>query len=132
MFNRNDYCQRYFMRKEAGLVSALYNIGGNALSTAGKFITKHFGDGKYLSQAGNKLSSWGNNFTIKGDALRYLETNGLNNMSKGTVARPSGMAKQPLALPPSQAAITSTAGKQPIAALPAEPESLRGRSVQLG
>lgn len=109
MFNRDEYCQRYFMRKEAGLASALYNLGGSALSTAGKFITKHFGDGKYLSQAGNKLSNWGANFTRKGDMLNFYDKNWAVGVTPAaTMARPASAATNMRALPAGSSTAATT------------------------
>lgn len=81
MFNRDEYCQRYFMRKEAGMLSAAYNLGGKALSGIGNFINnrfggfinKHFGNTDWINNAGNKLMGYGDRLTHKGNLLAKTE-----------------------------------------------------------
>ena len=53
-FDRDAYCQRYFMRKEAGIRTAFMGLGGKALHGVGNFVDKNFG-----GTFGTKLKDWG-------------------------------------------------------------------------
>ena len=53
-FDRDAYCQRYFMRKEAGIRTGFMGWGGRQLHRVGTFIDKNFN-----GTLGTKLKDWG-------------------------------------------------------------------------
>lgn len=96
MFNRDAYCQRYFMRKEAGIGSTIYNWGGKALNYAGNFInnhlggflSNHFGDST-LGNLGTKMINYSKGLTRKGTAIGKIDERLANEAAKASQVTPT-------------------------------------------
>lgn len=55
MVNRDEYCQRYFMRKEAGVFSFIKNMFGKAKPAAAASGAGLAGEGRLASLSNNLL-----------------------------------------------------------------------------
>ena len=121
MFDRDSYCQRYFMHKEASVGSALYSIGGKALQTAGNFIQNrlggflntHFGN-TGVANFGDKVVGWGNKLGRRSKAKIRLD-NYAAKQKAGAAAAKAETAPAAAAVP---AAETAPAAATPTAATP--------------
>ncbi len=118
MFDRDSYCQRYFMHKEASVGSALYSIGGKALQTAGNFIQNrlggflntHFGN-TGVANFGDKVIGWGNKLGRRSKAKIRLD-NYIAKQKGGAAAA----AKTEAAAAPATEAAAPAAAATPAAA----------------
>lgn len=95
MFNKEAYCQRYFVRhgmeKDASFLSAAYGLGSKALGAAGNFfntrispfIQKHFGENA-VGNFGNTLTNYGRRWGHKSNLL--TETGSMVDKAKAAKA----------------------------------------------
>lgn len=122
MFDRDSYCQRYFMHKEASVGSALYSIGGKALQTAGNFIQNrlggflntHFGN-TGVANFGDKVVGWGNKLGRRSKAKIRLD----NYIAKQKGGAAAAAKTEATAVPTAEAAATPAAATPAAEAAPA-------------
>ena len=74
MFDTEQYCQRYFMRKEAGFYSMGASLLGKFLNRVGGGITKHFGTSNVGKSIGTKLTNWGQRSIASGERSLAKQT----------------------------------------------------------
>lgn len=70
-FDRDAFCERYFMKKEASLGTFVMDVGGRAARSVGNFFSKHF-------NAGKDLASWGDNTINRATRMRNIEVRKAN------------------------------------------------------
>ena len=93
MFDIDNYCRSYYMRKEAGFRSAGAQLFGNWLGGTGRFISNHFGMGRIGNAVGTKLSGWGNSILSRG-ATRL--NNEWEEAAKATTKNVNAGAEKPV------------------------------------
>lgn len=96
MFDRDAFCERMVMRKQASFGGALYDIAGKVISKAGtgfnnnfgKFIGTHFANNNFLNTVGTRVANYGNRLSRKGVLLSKFKNNMAAPASKA--ALPAG------------------------------------------
>lgn len=89
-FDRDAYCQRYFMRKEAGIRTGFMGWAGRRLHNVGNFLDKNFN-----GTIGTKLKDWGRQavgWARKTRDKEIIDFNAKQNLLKEQIAKDQAAA----------------------------------------